>query len=227
MTEWMSPATVSGIGVALLAAALTAALVFSGRGSRGHEWPLAAVALGGLAFQCVHFVEHGLQLGYWFRNMDAAPWLTPWAATAADGLTWGCSWVVTGKPSIGVELLHLLGNGIFLAGLAGTWLLARKAGTAPTRSLKAVMWLQSAHVAEHVLLTVTVLSAGRALGFSTGFGAMPDAWVATYRIWFHFTVNLGATALALLAVTQMAKGGTLGIGQWQLPWRNDTATRTA
>ena len=36
-------------------------------------------AVAGVAFQVFHFLEHGLQLGYWFLHPTAAPWLTPWA----------------------------------------------------------------------------------------------------------------------------------------------------
>jgi hypothetical protein len=54
-----------------------------------------------------------------------------------------------------------------------------------------------------------VLLAGRAIGLSTGFGQMTGSALFTYRIWFHFIVNLAATVLALLAYRNMRDQGHL------------------
>lgn len=209
MVTWLSPATVSGIGVAALTGLSVGAILVGSSGLRRGTTVLAATAIAGLVFQAVHFVEHAFQLGYWARNLEAAPWITPWAATAADGLKWTCSWAVTGKPSIGVELLHLTGNTIFFAALVAMAVLTYRRGErlGRSRTLQAALVLQSVHVAEHVLLTVSVLLTGSAIGLSTGFGEMTGSALFTYRIWFHFIVNLVATLLALLAYRSMRDQG--------------------
>jgi hypothetical protein len=209
MIDWISPATVSGMGVAVLTGVSVGAVVYGGAAFRRSTAVLAAAVIAGLVFQVVHFIEHGFQLGYWARNLEAAPWITPWAAEAADGLKWACSWAVTDCPSIGVELLHLTGNTIFLAALVGMLLLTLRMGDSVRGSkvLTAGLTLQAVHVAEHVLLTVSVLIAGRAIGLSTGFGELSGTALFTYRIWFHFVVNLAATILALLAFHSMQARG--------------------
>jgi hypothetical protein len=212
MIYWLSPATASGIGIAALAGLSVGAVFVGGTQLRGGTAVLAAAVVAGLVFQVAHFLEHGLQLGYWMGNRQAPPWITPWAETAADGLGWTCSWVVTSRPSIGVELLHLAGNTIFLAALIGMAVLAVRRGGSVRSSpaLVTSLGLQGLHVAEHVALTVSVLAAGRAIGLSTGFGELTDATLFTYRIWFHFVVNLVATMLAYMAFRTTRDRGYLG-----------------
>jgi hypothetical protein len=209
MLDWITPGTASGVGVALLTGLSVGAIAYGGAGLRRSTGVLAAAIIAGLVFQVVHFIEHGFQAGYWFRNLDAPPWITPWAETAAGGLAWSCSWAVTDRPSVGVELLHLTGNTIFLAAIIAmaflTMSLGRRVRGSP--SLQAALAVQGFHVFEHVLLTASVVLDGRALGFSTGFGEMSGTALFTYRIWFHFAMNLAATGFALLAFREMVRRG--------------------
>ncbi len=160
------------------------------------------LAVGGLAFQVAHFLEHMLQAGYWIIHPTAPPWLTPWAAEGRDILANG------GNPGTGTELLHLLGNGLFFAGLFAMCVVVacRAKRLADNRALSWAMGVQGFHLAEHVLLTVSFIAGGEALGFSTMFGAL-DAGTAlsTYRVWFHFLINLAATWLAVAAYLQMSR----------------------
>lgn len=222
MLTWLSPTTVSGIGIASLTGLSVGAIVFGTAGLRRGSTVLAAAVVAGLAFQVVHFVEHGFQAGYWMRNLNEPPWITPWAGTAADGLQWTCGWAVTGRPSLGVELLHLTGNTIFLAALVGMAILTiREAGDfRHSRVLQGALALQTLHVLEHMALTASVLIAGKALGLSTGFGELSGATLFAYRIWFHFLVNLGATILAFLAYRSMRRRGCFdGIRTFRPPRR--------
>lgn len=175
---------------------------------------IAAVAVAGIAFQAVHFVEHIAQALYWVAHPTAPPWLTPWAVAGRDVL------VVDGTAGSGAELLHLVGNGIFLAALFALCVLAAcKATTVREfRGLRpAIMW-QSFHVMEHIALTGTYLLFGKAMGVSTLFGlvgAGPLMW--SYRVWFHFAINLVATVYAVRAMGEMHRRQGLYHGLELLP----------
>jgi len=156
--------------------------------------PWLVVAAAGIGFQVVHFVEHLAQLSYWALHPAEAPWLTPWAEAGRDALAVG------GDPATGTELLHLLGNVIFLVGLVALWRYARRSGEREGGALRAGLWLQGVHVGEHVLLTGSWALFGRALGFSTLFGALSGPALAGFRVWWHFLMNLAVTVLAVVAL---------------------------
>lgn len=147
------------------------------------------LAMGGIGFQIVHFVEHTAQLGYWFAHPTAAPWLTAWAEA-------GRGWL-SHDPGRGNELLHLVGNAIFLAGLVALWYLATPK---LNDKLNRALWVQGFHVVEHTLLTASFLVWGVARGFSTLFGALETTSLFVFRVWWHFVFNLAATWYAVGAV---------------------------
>ena len=155
------------------------------------------VAVFGLVFQVVHFLEHGAQLGYWFLNPTAKPWLTPWAVVGRDSLA------IDGTAAAGNELLHLLGNLIFMAGLVGLAVLAGQAGRATSQNkyLHRALSVQGLHCLEHLLLTGTYLIWGTPLGLTTLFGAATGTFGASLRVWAHFLLNLAAAYLAGRAVS--------------------------
>jgi hypothetical protein len=161
---------------------------------------LIAVAAAGLGFQAVHSLEHLLQLGYWLLHPASPAWLTPWAAAGRDALA-----AVTGQgPMTGMELLHLLGNAVSLAGLCATLAVLGRDRT--SQALVAVTWLQAAHLAEHVALTATTLLTGEAIGLTTAFGAGPPGPAGTaLRVWAHFAINLGLTLYALRGCASFVK----------------------
>jgi len=171
-------------------------------GARIVLWGLFAAAIGAVAFQVLHFVEHLAQLGYWIGHPTQAPWMTPWAMSAAHGLA------DLGGPSpmaVGMELLHLVGNSIFFVGAVTLAVLVGRcaAGSPAARTTRALLWVQGLHVVEHVALTSTLLWTGKAAGLSTFFGlADPGPVLWSYRVWWHFLINLAATALLLRAVWQ-------------------------
>ena len=70
---------------------------------------------------------------------------------------------------------------------------------------KAVAW-QGVHVAEHVLLTVTWLMFGKTIGISTFFGLVAAGpFLSSYRVWWHFVINLIVTVYAARALKGFAE----------------------
>ncbi|GGK76976.1 DUF6008 family protein [Mangrovihabitans endophyticus] len=160
----------------------------------------AAVIILGIVGQLGHIQEHVAQTGYWVMHSGQQPWMTPWG----DGLAAGFAGADPGKPSLGMEILHLIGNFIFLAGIAGVMIITRHAlGSRARRWARMGVWMQGIHGLEHLALTLSVaLGASQAIGLSTWFGVLepgPGLW--TYRIWWHFLANvLGSVIFAVALV---------------------------
>lgn len=155
------------------------------------------IAVAGVAFQVFHFIEHIAQLGYWFIHPLEKPWLTPWAAVGRDALAAG------GNAGTGTELLHLIGNVIFFVGLVGMCMVANSKHKSINdfASLKKGVQWQGFHVVEHVALTTTWLIYGKAIGVSTLFGLVgAGPFLSSYRVWWHFSINLIATYFAVKAL---------------------------
>jgi Family of unknown function (DUF6008) len=143
----------------------------------------------GVIGQIGHLTEHVAQVGYWLQHPDSSPWMTPWGNALARGF----GQVDTTKPTLGMEILHLTGNFIFLAGLAAVMVITRRARYTRTRRWGRMgVWMQGIHGLEHLSLTLSVwFGAKQAIGLSTWFGQLtpgPGLW--TYRIWWHFTANV-------------------------------------
>ena len=85
---------------------------------------LALVAVLGIAFQIGHFIEHAAQFAAWLFGNRQAPWMSGAAMWLTDNLAHlflPMPEICTDKPAfharqmmIGMELLHLVGNSIFL-----------------------------------------------------------------------------------------------------------------
>lgn len=176
---------------------------------------LLAIAAGALAFQVVHALEHGLQAGYWVAHPTSPAWLTPWAEAGRDVL----ATVSDGRPSTGVELLHLAGNAIFLVGLFA--LAAPKLhslGLARPALRRSIM-IQSAHVLEHVALTLSVVLGSAPIGVTTLFGLLPPTSTVGVgvRVWSHFLINAGATWYAIAAVRPVIREAHQHRGEAESP----------
>lgn len=168
---------------------------------------MQAIAVGGLTFQVIHVLEHVLQLAFWFTKPDGKPWLSSWAAGTADGLQYFCSLVpIAGaEPSIGVEMLHLTGNVVFLGALTA-WQVAMRSTNRNIRTLNIAEKVQLFHVMEHVLLVGTLIAFGKAIGLSTAFGSIDGTSLVALRVWFHFSINAVATIYALRAANKTWRG---------------------
>jgi len=149
----------------------------------------AAVIVIGLIGQIGHLTEHVAQVGYWVGHSNSPAWMTPWGSALARGF----DQVDTTKPTLGMEILHLTGNFIFLAGIAAVMVITRYARRTRTRFwAKMGVWMQGIHGLEHLSLTLSVwLGAKEAIGLSTWFGQLtPGPGLTTYRIWWHFIANV-------------------------------------
>ncbi|HEY7591797.1 MAG TPA: DUF6008 family protein [Actinophytocola sp.] len=200
--------TASGLdilGAVLLlgwAVAMWAAVAVVAVADRLRPWVFRlAVAIVGLGVvgQLGHIQEHVAQVGYWLFHPNARPWMTPWGTGLANGF----GVVDPSKPSLGMEILHFVGNLIFLAGLVGVTLLAGRALHTKARKWGRMgVWMQGIHGLEHLVLTLSVwLGAPRAIGLSTWFGLLdpgPGLW--TYRVWWHFVANVVGTVIFAIAV---------------------------
>lgn len=164
---------------------------------------LKYVAVGALVFQAVHFVEHLGQVGYWVAHPLETPWLTPWAAEGRDALAIG------GELALGNELLHLVGNLIFLSGVVALVAYCQRRGREMLPGLRIALLIQGFHVIEHVALTVTSAIYGKAIGLSTFLGVVSGPLMTSYRVWFHLLINLAATWYAARALAAMHAGGLL------------------
>ena len=105
-----------------------------------------------------------------------------------------------------MELLHLYGNAIYLVGIVGLW------GFIRTRVVLIALIIESLHVFEHIMLTLTVLYFDTPIGLSTLFGApMSDFASVAYRVWWHFLANAIPTGLVTCALIaryrQIARAG--------------------
>jgi hypothetical protein len=149
----------------------------------------AATIVVGVVGQIGHLQEHVAQVGYWLGHPNSPAWMTPWGT----GLAKGYGTVDTSKPTLGMEILHLTGNFIFLAGMAAVMVISTHARATQTRRWGRMgVWMQGIHGLEHLSLTLSVwFGADRAIGLSTWFGQIqPGVGLTTYRIWWHFIANV-------------------------------------
>ncbi len=181
--------------------AAIAALAYTNR-RQARRWifrACAGVIILGIIGQLGHIQEHFAQAGYWLGHPNSPAWMTPWG----DGLAAGLGQVAPATPTLGMEILHLTGNFIFLAGLAGVMVITRRAlATRARRWARMGMWMQGLHGLEHLVLTLSVaFGAPQAIGLSTWFGLLdpgPGLW--TYRIWWHFAANVAGSVIFVISL---------------------------
>lgn len=160
----------------------------------------AGVVVLGVVGQIGHMLEHVAQAGYWIMNPYEPAWMTPWGTGLANGF----GVVDPTKPSLGMEILHFVGNMLFLAGIVGVMLLTQRLTYRSTARKCATMgvWMQGIHGVEHLVLMLSVwLGAPTAIGLSTWFGLIdPGVALSTHRIWWHFLANVLGSAIFGLAL---------------------------
>jgi hypothetical protein len=200
--------TAGAILIVLWALAMWAAVGVLAYANRGPVRPWVyrgSVALIGVGVigQLGHLQEHVAQAGYWLGHPNSPSWMTPWGTGLANGL----QMVLPSRPTFGMELLHLTGNFIFLAGLAGVVVITRRATkTQAHRWGKMGVWMQGIHGLEHLALTVSVAFGSRAIGLSTFFGLIdPGPGLTTYRVWWHFIANVIGSVIFGLALYHLWK----------------------
>ncbi|HEU5270179.1 MAG TPA: DUF6008 family protein [Jatrophihabitans sp.] len=204
VSGWDTAGAVLLLAWAVLMWAAVGVLAFANRGG-ARPWiyrGALSVILIGVVGQLGHLQEHVAQAAYWVGHPNAKPWMTPWGT----GLAKGFGQVDSSKPSLGMELLHLTGNFIFLAGLAGVMVISYRARQTRTRKWGRMgVWMQGIHGLEHLSLTLSVaFGAKQAIGLSTWFGTLPAGpglW--TYRIWWHAIANLIGSYIFAVALYQL------------------------
>lgn len=165
----------------------------------------ATIALLGLVFQIGHFAEHAFQFGVWLLGdltticgrdkpwmSSVGLWLTETVASIFAPATTGPR-----RMMLGMEILHLIGNSIFLTGLFALYYVL------PARLVKWALMIEGFHLYEHIMLTATTIFVGKPIGMSTLFGAafLFDRETAVgIRVTWHFLMNLLPMPLAMWAL---------------------------
>jgi hypothetical protein len=169
---------------------------------------LAVVAILGLLFQVGHFAEHAFQFAVWtlgeLSNICGrdTPWMSPWvtemvrqiAALLFPNLD------AARRMMLGMEVLHLLGNSIFLTGLAALYYCAR------SKWVRWALYIETFHLYEHIMLTATAYFVGKPIGMSTLFGAVnvigDREFAVGVRVTWHFAMNLLPMPFAMIALAK-------------------------
>lgn len=187
-----------GLGLTAVSAATMRRLVLA----------FGTVAALGLAFQVGHFAEHAIQFGVWIlgdlSNICGrdTPWMSPWATELVRGigLVLFPAADAARRMMLGMEVLHLVGNSIFLVALMSLYFCV------PSKWVRWAVYIESFHLYEHVMLTVTAYYVGKPIGLSTLFGAAnvigEREFAVGCRVGWHFVMNLLPMPFAMVGLMQ-------------------------
>jgi hypothetical protein len=164
------------------------------------------VALG-LLFQVGHFFEHAFQWVVWLLGDISeicgrdTPWVSGWVRNLVEqvGLIAAPTADAPRRWMLGLEVLHLIGNGIFLATLGLLYYLTRN------RWVRWAVYIEGFHLYEHIMLTSTAFFVGKPIGLSTLFGAVglgSKEFAVGVRVTWHFAMNLLPMPLAMLGLME-------------------------
>ena len=181
---------------------------------------LLALMSTALIVQSMHVSEHIAQMAMWIRYPGRPPWMSNWATDISRWLG-GVRLDRNAESSLamahGMEYLHLIGNLVFLIGVILLWQHTKPSSQGRARRwARAAVAVQSLHVIEHIALTITILTTGHAVGLSTTFGALDGTRLSTYRVWWHGSINLAATALCVVALVSLRTRSRAG-ASWARP----------
>jgi hypothetical protein len=167
---------------------------------------VGTVAALGLLFQIGHFAEHAFQFAVWIlgdlSNICGrdTPWMSAWATELVRqiGLLFP-----TADPArrmmLGMEVLHLIGNSIFLSSLACLYYCVR------SKWVRWAFYIEVFHLYEHIILTSTAYFVGKPIGMSTLFGGVnliDREFAVGYRVTWHFAMNLLPMPFAMTGLTE-------------------------
>jgi hypothetical protein len=166
-----------------------------------------AAALG-LLFQVGHFAEHAFQFAVWtlgdLSNICGrnTPWMSPWAKDLVEqiGLRLFPTADTPRRMMLGMEVLHLIGNSIFLTSLACLY------HCLPSKWVRWALYIETFHLYEHISLTATAYFIGKPIGMSTLFGGVgaiggPEFAVGC-RVTWHFVMNLLPMPFAMVGLME-------------------------
>jgi len=168
---------------------------------------LWTAAILGLLFQVGHFFEHAFQFVVWClgdlsqicgRN---TPWISAWAGDLVRqiGLVVAPTADAARGSMLGLEVLHLIGNSIFLATLGCLWYLTRNTW------VRWGFYIEAFHLYEHIMLTSTAFFIGKPIGLSTLFGAAglgSREFAVGTRVSWHFVMNLLPMPFAMMGIME-------------------------
>jgi hypothetical protein len=216
MTAAMSPAIFrianGNGGVAVAIRASQASHVFSAEAATQLINALAIAVGLGLAFQVGHFVEHAVQFAVWLCGKyqfvadnfcgRGTPFMS-WPVTEMVQLTGAALFPqadAARQMMMGVEILHLIGNSIFLLTIAGVYYFF------PVKLVRYAFYIEGGHLCEHLALTITAYYLGKPIGISTLFGQAGALWgkeaAVGYRVTWHFAMNLMPMPFVMMAMMQ-------------------------
>lgn len=155
--------------------------------NRASIFVLTAVVMLGMAFQAGHFVEHATQFGMWLIGNRSRPWMSgpgSWLVSdlasffgyMAPGICGNAANPASYQNVVGLELLHLVGNLIFLVTLGAMCTLYRR------QWMFWAFYVETFHLVEHVMLTTTAIAYGTPIGMSTLSATRPSCSRA--RTWW-------------------------------------------
>jgi len=187
-----------------------------------HQWFSLLTAAGaaaalGLLFQIGHFAEHAFQFGIWIlgdlSNICGrdTPWMSPWvtAIVSQAGQLLVPAADTPRRMMLGMEVLHLIGNSIFLTSLAALYYCV------PSKWVRWALYIETFHLYEHVSLTATAYFVGKPIGMSTlfgGVGAFGDREFAVgCRVTWHFVMNLLPMPFAVIGLMQYWRQKTAAV----------------
>lgn len=185
-------------------------------GLKPFGYAIAIVAGLGLAFQVGHFFEHGIQFLVWltgnlrwvalvFCGPDT-PYMTGWATNMvlAIGSFFYPNDPLPRQMLLGLEILHLVGNSIFLVSIACLYYVVRQ------KWIRWAFYVEAAHLCEHLALFLTAYYFGKPYGLSTLFGYAPlwfaKEWTVGYRVSWHFVMNLIPPMMVMTGMAQWLAG---------------------
>jgi hypothetical protein len=100
---------------------------------------------------------------------------------------------------LGLEVLHLIGNSIFLATLGLLYYLTRN------KWVRWGLYIEGFHLYEHIMLTSTAFFVGKPIGLSTLFGAAglgSKEFAVGVRVTWHFVMNLLPMPFAMIGLME-------------------------
>jgi hypothetical protein len=170
----------------------------------------------GLAFQVGHFVEHAVQFAVWLfgtsqwvvsnfcgRNIPFMSGPVSKAVLAAGAYLFPKADVAR-QMMMGTEILHLVGNTVFLATISGVFYFI------PTKLVRYAFYIEAVHLREHVALTLSAYYLGTPVGVSTLFGQAPalwgKEWAVGWRVSWHFAMNLLPMPFVMMAIMRHWSG---------------------
>ena len=166
----------------------------------------------GLAFQVGHFIEHAVQFGVWIGGQFQ--WVvgafcgrdTPYMSPPLTAMVRFMGSILAPNANdarqmmLGMEVLHLIGNSIFLVTIAGVNYLM------PSKWARWAFYIEGGHLCEHLALTLTAIYVGKPIGISTLFGQSAYYFgkngAVGYRVAWHFAMNLLPMPFVMIGMMQ-------------------------